>query len=106
MGLFAVIGPSRKLQRGPSRFWARSRANVRRSRHCPRISCSSATRSGFAETGRNIGPRLGREGVGHAERASEYPTRDAIDAGGAPASAFAVRRGGPLPVLSRAWPRL
>ena len=34
IGLLAVIGPSRKLQCGPPAFWARSRAKVRRSRHC------------------------------------------------------------------------
>src|SRR5215203_5761244 len=54
MGLFAVIGPSRKLQRGPSTFWARSRANVRRSRHVARSSCSWATKSGLLVTGRNM----------------------------------------------------
>ena len=32
IGLLAVIGPSRKLQRGPPAFWARRRAKVARSR--------------------------------------------------------------------------
>ena len=60
IGLFAVIGPSRKLQRGPPAFCARRRANVRRSAHCRSRSCSWATRSGLLETGANIGPRRGR----------------------------------------------
>src|SRR4051794_30846020 len=50
------MGPSRKLQRGPSAFWARNRSNVRRSRHRSRISYSCATKSGFEVTGRNIRP--------------------------------------------------
>src|SRR3954470_17457668 len=50
------MGPSRKLQRGPSTFWARNRSNVRRSRHRSRISYSCATKSGFELTGRNIRP--------------------------------------------------
>src|SRR5919112_4710770 len=59
MGLLAVVGPSA--------FRARSCSKVRRSRHSARISCSRATRSGFASTGRNIGPR-GRSGTGAAVR--------------------------------------
>ena len=51
-----MIGPSRKLQRGPPAFWARRRSNVRRSRHRARISCSWATRFGCASTERTIGP--------------------------------------------------
>ena len=51
IGLLAVIGPSRKLQRGPPAFWARSRANVPRSRHRSSSSCSWATRSGFDADG-------------------------------------------------------
>src|SRR3954447_24149300 len=57
IGLLAVIGPSRKLQRGPLAFWARNRSNVRRSRHRSRISYSCATKSGFEVTGRNIRPQ-------------------------------------------------
>src|SRR5690349_4263315 len=63
IGLFAVIGPSRKLQRGPPAFCARSRANVRRSRHVASSSCSWATRSGFEVTGRNMHLRSAR-GIG------------------------------------------
>ncbi len=48
------MGPSRKLQCGPSAFWARSLANVRRSRHAARSSCSWATKSGLLVTGRNM----------------------------------------------------
>src|SRR5690349_16803682 len=62
IGLLAVIGPSRKLHLGPPAFCARSRANVRRSRHRARISCSWATKSGFDVTGRNIRPRAGWDG--------------------------------------------
>src|SRR5829696_183571 len=58
IGLLAVIGPSRKLHRGPPSFWARRRANVRRSAHSPSSACSWATKSGLAVTGWNIGPRL------------------------------------------------
>src|SRR5438045_7883603 len=58
IGLFAVIGPSWKLQRGPPAFWARSLANVPRSRQSSRISCSSATRSGRVGTGWNMGLRI------------------------------------------------
>src|ERR1035437_4559285 len=58
IGLLAVIGPSRKLQCGPPAFWARRRANVRRSRQRASISCSAPMRSGLGLTGRNIGPRL------------------------------------------------
>src|SRR5215213_3852158 len=58
IGLLAVIGPSRKLQCGPPAFWARRRAKVARSRHSARTSCSSATRSGRAGTGRNMRPRV------------------------------------------------
>src|ERR1035437_4014554 len=54
MGLLAVIGPSRKLQRSLPAFWARRRAKVRRSRQRVRISGSWATRSGLELTGRNI----------------------------------------------------
>ena len=59
-----MIGPSRKLQRGPPAFWARRRANVRRSAHSRSRACSWATKSGRAETGWNIGPRwiAGRSG--------------------------------------------
>src|SRR5665647_2370792 len=70
IGLLAVIGPSRKLQRGPPAFWARRRANVRRSRQRARISCSWATRSGLLVTGANIWPRarVGSCGPGVHER--------------------------------------
>ena len=105
IGLLAVIGPSRKLQRGPPAFWARSRANVRRSRQRARISCSWATRSGFAVTGRNIGPRLG-SGPAACERASGYPTRDAAPQERAPRGAFAVRRRVPVPPLPGSRPCL
>src|ERR1700675_2973524 len=109
IGLLAVIGPSRKLHFGPPAFWARRRSNVRRSRHSARVACSWAMRSGFAVTGRNIGPRLdgdhgrgrlaaqprrgqspARASPGDGRRVSEYPTRDAARAGVAAARAIAV----------------
>src|SRR4029450_4908909 len=68
IGLLAVIGPSRKLQRGPPAFCARSRANVRRSRHVSRSSCSWATRSGFEVTGRNMHLRCGRGSASRRRR--------------------------------------
>src|ERR1035437_1077608 len=68
IGLFAVMGPSRKLQRGPPAFWARRRANVRRSRQRARISCSWATRSGLLATGANIWPRMRVSGPREHER--------------------------------------
>src|SRR5438093_2793208 len=113
IGLLAVIGPSRKLHFGPPAFWARSRSNVRRARHSARISCSWATRSGFALTGRNIGPRLGgseraddigdpRQGsLDDGRQVAEYPTRDAALAGVAAASEVSLRRRLPLPPLPR-----
>src|SRR4051812_22427224 len=71
------MGPSRKLQWRPPAFWARSRSNVRRSRHSARISCSWATRSGFALTGRNIGPRRRVGGW-------DVPARSTAQTGGQP----------------------
>src|SRR5829696_6327561 len=73
IGLLAVIGPSRKLQCGPPAFRARRRSNVRRSRHSARISCSCATRSGFALTGRNIGPRQRMGGLEAPARSTGQP---------------------------------
>ena len=61
IGLLAVIGPSRKLQRGPPAFCSRRRSNVRRSRQRASTSCSWATRSGLLLTGSNIGPRAERD---------------------------------------------
>ena len=68
-----MIGPSRKLQCGPPAFWSRSRANVRRSAHRARISCSCAMRSGRALTGSNNGASMGGSRARCAE--SGYPTR-------------------------------
>src|ERR1017187_4259339 len=52
MGLFAVIGPSRKDQRGPSAVCARSLSNTRFSSQKRRISRSIAGKSGTLGTGR------------------------------------------------------
>ena len=109
-----MIGPSRKLQRGPPAFWARSRANVRRSRQSARISCSWATRSGFELTGRNIRPRdCGLDGSRETGRPARpirrvrvsYP-RCTNPQERAAARAVAVRRRVPLPPLSRSRPCL
>ncbi len=125
IGLFAVMGPSRKLQRGPPAFWARSRSNVRRSRQRPRISCSWATRSGLLLTGSNIGPRLGDERTDR-ERApasrgcttgrhstpdtlhggSLYPTRDEPPAGAATSGPLGLHRRIPVAALPGSRPRL
>src|SRR5262245_38710991 len=52
IGLLAVIGPSRKDQRGPSFVWARSLSKMRRSAQKRRISRSRAGKSGIRGTGR------------------------------------------------------
>src|SRR6266508_217380 len=64
IGLLAVIGPSRKLQRCPPASWVRSRANVRRLAQRASNSCSCATKSGFGLTVWNIGPRLAMNAAG------------------------------------------
>ena len=113
IGLLAVIGPSRKLQRGPPAFWARSRANVRRSRHWARISCSWATRSGFELTGRNIRPRVSGAAEwsvapwrrrGCSFDGSEYPTRDARTTRARGRARGRRSRRVPLPALPRPRP--
>ena len=69
-----MIGPSRKLQRGPPAFWARSRANVRRSRHA-------------GEELVLLGDEVGLRGDGSEHRASGWGTRGRAGTGrtGAPA---------------------
>ena len=126
IGLLAVIGPSRKLQRSARRRSGRAAGRTSAARAtAARISCSWATRSGFELTGRNIGPRLGRMGragrrashVGgptrrnpsaRRYRGSGYPTRDAAAAAGAAARGrrSAVRRRVPVADLPRSRPRL
>src|SRR5664280_1060410 len=71
IGLLAVMGPSRKLQRSLPAFWARRRANVWRSRHRARISFSWATRSGLELTVRHIVLGASRQAVD-----STFPSPD------------------------------
>src|SRR5919198_1065019 len=63
IGLLAVMGPSRKLQRGPPAFCARRRSNVRCSAQRASRACSRATKSGFESTGwNNESPGFDRAG--------------------------------------------
>ena len=70
-----------------------------------RISCSCATRSGFALTGRNIGPRVGghsRSGFANRVRTGVRVSYRAMHGAqeSRPRAKFAVRRRLPLPPLS------
>ena len=91
-----MIGPSRKLQRGPPAFWARSRANVRTLLPLAQDVVLLGDQIGLrfdgvehAAPGRDVGGFRARRAAGAPLRGSEYPTRDATTAGGAPAPPFA-----------------
>ena len=94
MGLLAVIGPSRKLQRGPSAFCARRRAKVRalppQVEHLVLLGDEIGLRADRTEHRASADRRLRREWSKTAFGRSEYPTRDAATAGGTAANALGV----------------